>query len=628
MCGIAGFVDFSDSSNHEVLNKMVSLLSHRGPDDIGAELYQNTSCSVGFAQARLSILDVSRLGHQPMHYEQLSIVFNGEIYNFKTIREELVSLGYTFGTQSDTEVILKAYKQWGTEAVHKFIGMFAIVLFNRDNQEIVVIRDRTGVKPLYYYWDGNTFLFASEIKALHVHPSFQKIIDNAALRSFFHYGYVPGPETIFDNCKKLDSASILTLSLKHQSFSIQKYWNLAEFYLKPKLNVGYEEAKAHLHDLLKSAFMYRMVSDVPVGVFLSGGYDSTAVTAIIQAQSSSPLKTFTIGFHDGNNEAPFAKETAKWLKTDHHELYCTQKESQEIIMDLPYYFDEPFADSSGIPTVLVSRFAKQFVTVALSADGGDEIFGGYQYYQKIIKNNKLLNIIPHHLKPFTKEFIRRFAGLPFFSERLRLKLETVSSALNEDLVVQAAAMHASMVGAPAEFERDIFSKSNGGTLVHKNFGMKDFDDAIDYVMCLDYQRYLQDDILVKVDRATMSCSLEGREPFLDQRIVEFVAQLPTRFKLQAGYQKQILKDIVHEYVPKEMMDRPKTGFSIPINKWLKSDLSFLLEEHLSRAAIAKSGLFNIDYVISIVERFKKGNLHHVAFIWKMLVFQMWYKRWM
>lgn len=350
----AVFINFKTNSNIVVLDKMVSTLHHRGPDDRGGEVFNYNEAMIGLGHTRLSIMDLSPAGHQPMHFEHLSIVFNGEIYNFKEIKNELFTLGHQFKSESDTEVILHAFLEWGKTCVSKFNGMFVFVIFNKLSLEVTIIRDRAGVKPLFYYWKDGLFLFASELKAFHQHPRFEKKINENALHQYMDFGYVPTPYCIFENCGKLEPGHILTFSTSKKSFEITKYWDVNDFYRLPKLNISYNEAKEEVEKILLSAFEYRMVADVPVGVFLSGGYDSTAVAAMLQSSRSEKLRTFTIGFEEGNNESPFAKEIANFIGTDHNEFYCTTKEAQEIIPSLPFFYDEPFADSSAIPTILVS----------------------------------------------------------------------------------------------------------------------------------------------------------------------------------------------------------------------------------------------------------------------------------
>lgn len=385
MCGITGFIDFSKKQNKITLEKMVETLKHRGPNNNGAILYEDEYAYVGLGQTRLAIIDVSDDGNQPMEYMHFSIVFNGEIYNFEEVKKELILLGHKFTSNSDTEVILHAFEEWKTKCVHKFIGMFAFVIYDKHNNIIHAFRDRAGVKPFFYYQKNGVFMFASELKAFHQHPYFVKEIDIDALSAYFDYGYVPSPYCIFEDTYKLDPGNFFELNIKKNELKVTEYWNSDSFYAMPKLTLDYTEAKSELKTLLKSAYNYRMVSDVPVGVFLSGGYDSTSVAAILQDTSPSKIKTFTIGFESGNNEAPYAKENAAYMGTEHHEYYCTEKEAKGIIHDLPFYYDEPFGDSSAIPTTLVSQFAKKEVTVALSADGGDEVFCGYNSYLDLDK---------------------------------------------------------------------------------------------------------------------------------------------------------------------------------------------------------------------------------------------------
>lgn len=627
MCGVVGFIDFNKQSSLTELTKMVNSLNHRGPDDSGQEFVDAKNCSIGLGHARLSIIDLSASGHQPMHFQNLSIVYNGEIYNFQEIKDELIKAGHKFVSHSDTEVVLHAYAEWGRQAVNKFIGMFVIVLLDKDKNVLEIWRDRAGVKPLYYYWHNNVFLFSSELKTFHKHASFKPIINTTALHNYFHFGYIPSPHTIFNNCFKLNSGSQLSLNLNSQKLDINSYWKIEKYYTLPKFNISYDEAKASLKELLLSACNYRMVADVPIGVFLSGGYDSTAVTALLQSSSARPLNTYTIGFYDGNNEAPDAFKTAKFLGTNHHEHYCTTKEAQDIIPDLPYFYDEPFADSSAIPTMLVSKFARQDVTVALSADGGDELFGGYEFYKLIREKNQVFNLVPNRFKFAVSKLLNSQKLLPFLSDELRFKISSAGESINLNSFLQTKNLHYRIIGMPLSFEGKILKK--GGILNDDlQFSEAGYHDELEFITSIDYQRYLQDDILVKVDRATMAFSLEGREPLLDHRIAEFAAQLPVNFKWSSQQSKIILKDIVHEFVPPNMLNRPKMGFSLPINKWLRDDLSFLIDEHLSDESIAASGLFNEKFVSEKVKLFKENKLHHLPFIWKMLMFQMWFKKWM
>ena len=351
MCGIAGFVDFNKNSTELDVKAMIAPLNHRGPDGEGTLLLKNSEAVIGFGHKRLSIIDLSNNGKQPMSLDHLHITFNGEIYNYREIKIELLELGHQFCGESDTEMILHAYKQWGINAVDKFIGMFAIVLYDDLNKEILILRDRAGVKPLFYYQKNDLFLFSSELKSFQEHPNFEKNLNLDAVAAFMQYGNVPTPHCIFKNCKKVNPGHFIKIDLKSKNKQEIQYWNVYDYYNKPKSKISYQEAKKETKKILLSACKYRMVADVPVGVFLSGGYDSTTVAALLQSESTIKLKTFTIGVPDiCLNEAPYAKDIAHHLGTDHTEVHCTEEEALEMIKDLPFYYDEPFADSSAIPT--------------------------------------------------------------------------------------------------------------------------------------------------------------------------------------------------------------------------------------------------------------------------------------
>jgi len=628
MCGITGFIDFKCTTQIHQLNDMVAAMRHRGPDDQGTEIYPNSNYLVGFGHARLSIIELSILGHQPMPYKHFTIVFNGEIYNFKEIRFELRKLGHNFISGSDTEVILHAYEQWGSGCVDQFIGMFAFAIYDKSKEQIVIFRDRAGVKPLYYYWEDGLFLFGSEIKTFHHHPAFHKEISPESVNLYFKYGFIPSPHSIFNNCNQLKPGHYLTFDLGKRNFKIQKYWDIIDYYQKPMLEIGYNEATNEVEKILTSACNYRMVADVPVGVFLSGGFDSTAVTAILQKDRTEKIKTFTIGLEGGTNEATFAKKTANYLGTDHTEYYCTSAEAKEIIPDLSNFFDEPFADNSAIPTILVSRLAKRDVTVALSADAGDEIFGGYDTYRSLHKNITLLNNIPGFSKSPLSSLLGYITKSPIGNNSLlKHQLSTLSSLLNTDEQFRVSHLFDEMQSYPPHRMKKLLVKRNRSSynnILSRQF----FNDDISVAMAMDYNNYLPNDILTKVDRATMSISLEGREPLLDHRLVEFAARLPVDFKYDGLTTKKILKDIVYRTIPKEMMNRPKSGFSIPINTWLKGDLKSLMEEMLSKTMIESSGFLNSREVTKQMKVFLKTRDDDRTIIWRIFQFQMWYNKWM
>ncbi len=630
MCGITGFVDFNKKTNKETLQNMTNVLHHRGPDDSGHNFFENDYANIGLGHRRLSILDLSKHGHQPMKFNHLEIVYNGEVYNFKEIRKELEKYNYTFESDSDTEVILKAYHKWGIKAVDKFNGMFSIAIYDKEKAKIILIRDRAGVKPFYYYYEDGLFMFASELKSFHQNAQFKKIINTNVLGMFLQYGYILEPYSIFENTHKLKAGYYLTFDIPSSSFDIKQYWDIKEFYEKPKLDIGVTEAIEETDKLLKSAFEYRMVSDVPVGVFLSGGYDSSAVAAILQSSRSKKINTFTIGFHEKRyNEAQYAKEVAKHLGTNHTEYYCTQKDALEIIPTLSEIYDEPFGDSSAIPTILVSKLAKQDVTVSLSADAGDEIFAGYSKYDTVLKYYNILAKLPKFSKKILKNSMDIFnpEKIPFTNKiyNFEARYKKIKNMLesNSPLSMMKSISELCTVGDIDNLLKNPYHQ------LKTNFTLEVNElSRLSQILMIDYKTYLPDDILTKVDRATMSVSLEGREPFLDYRIIEFAAQLPDELKYKNGQKKWILKQIVHNYLPKNMMDRPKIGFGIPLVKWFRDQLKDILYYYLNEIRLEKENIFNVHKVIYLRDSFLKGKNLSVDKLWNILMFEMWYERWM
>lgn len=629
MCGIAGFVDYNVQSSEKTLKKMTDVLHHRGPDDSGYSFYANSSFQIGLGHRRLSILDLSRHGHQPMIFENLEIVFNGEVYNFKEIRAELEKYYYTFESDSDTEVIIKAYHKWGIKAIDRFIGMFAIAIYDKDKGKLILIRDRAGVKPLYWYWKNNNFLFSSELKCFHQYPSFEKQIDTDSLGLYLQYGYILQPHSIFKNAFKLKAGHYIEVDLKSKSINEEKYWDVIDYYNKPKLKISKEDAKDELENLMKNSFEYRMVSDVPVGVFLSGGYDSSAVAALLQSQRSDKIKTFTIGFYEqGFDEASYAKRVAKHLGTDHTEYYCTQKEALNIIPSLAEIYDEPFADTSAIPTILVSKIAKKDVTVALSADGGDETFAGYNKYNRSLKylSFSRKNFIA---KYFLKSSLPIAIQLNFLGKDRTKQFERILATLNKENTE-------SILKLMRYWDQLAVNK----LLIDKSAGLKTFfdteteilnnNDDINKMLAIDYKTYLVDDILTKVDRATMSVSLEGREPLLDHRIIEFSAKLPSEFKMAHGNTKEILKNVVHQFIPREIMDRSKMGFGVPLHYWFKDELKEMIHYYLDSSRIKRENILNNLEIEKLKGEYFKNPQNKIIAqnIWKIVMFEMWYEKWM
>ncbi|MBL0182090.1 MAG: asparagine synthase (glutamine-hydrolyzing) [Chitinophagaceae bacterium] len=633
MCGISGFADCNKKTDRDILEKMNRIIAHRGPDGEGYGFYNAPNASIGLGHRRLSIIDLSEGGKQPQTFQSLHITFNGEIYNYTEIKKELELKGHQFHSHSDTEVILHAYHEWGSAALQKFIGMFAFVIYDEAKQKLFACRDRAGVKPFFYYWKDGLFLFASELKAFLQHPGFIKEINTDAAAAFMQYGYVPTPHCIYEDTFKLKPGHFLEMDIASRGIQTFRYWNVYDAYNKPILDISFPEAMEETEKILTKAFEYRMVSDVPVGVFLSGGYDSSCVTALLQKNHTEKIKTFTIGVpDDGLNEAPYAKEIAAYLGTDHTEYYCTHKEAIEIVPQLPFFYDEPFADSSAIPTSLVSKVAREKVTVALSADAGDEVFAGYNRYDYMLKYGKKLQGIPG--------FVRKSAAavmdvvpanaIPMLNKQYLFhsryeKVKTFLKNPSEKNLLKNITQHMTDNSVSKLFKSQVkvlSSAFDSEELNAENYSM------LSYMMAIDYQTYLLDDILQKVDRATMSVSLEGREPFLDQHVIEWAARLPVDYKYNKGNKKFIIKEIVHKYIPKAMMDRPKMGFGIPIVSWLETELKPFVDRYLDDAFIIKQGIFNNDEVQRIREAFYNGKKERAEKIWFLLMFQMWYDRWM
>ena len=633
MCGITGYIDWKKTSTLQELEGMNATLYHRGPDSGSEEVFELNEATVGLGHKRLAIIDITESGKQPMHYKNWCITYNGEIYNFQEIKHELEKLGHQFIGHSDTEMILHAYEEWQEKALDKFIGMFAFVLFDKEKETFFCARDRAGVKPFFYYLNDEVFLFSSELKAFHKHPNFKKEIDLQAVASFMQYGNVPSNQCIFKQTHKLKPGYFLTIDLKSKKIETKQYWNVYDTYNQPKIELPFEEAKKETEGLLKSACEYRMVADVPVGVFLSGGYDSACVTALLQKDRTDKLKTYTIGVPDiGLNEAPYAKDVAQHLGTDHTEIYCTEKEAIDLVPKLSFFYDEPFADSSALPTTLVSKLARKEVTVALSADAGDEIFAGYNRYDYLMRYGKKMQQIPSFARKMAAGLMEKVPSnaLPVLRDKYNFhnRYEKLKNILKDPSSERI------MLSLSEQFtDRQLqellrFELIKSPTAYTSKELKSDFYSPLSYMMAIDYQTYLVDDILQKVDRATMTVSLEGREPFLDHRVIEWAATLPNDFKYHNGEKKYIVKEIVHDYIPKEMMNRPKMGFAIPISNWMNNELRDYVESYVNQKNIEEQGIFNWSYVEKIKTDFFNGKKEYDVKMWYLLMFQTWYDRWM
>ena len=625
MCGICGFVTKENIALQQ-LNDMNDTMYHRGPDDHGAEIYNlDADYSIGMAQRRLSILDLSPLGHQPMHSGngRITVVYNGEIYNFRELREQLGQ--YEFISTCDTEVIIAAYLEWGIDCIRKFNGMFAIAIFDRETGEVFLVRDRIGKKPLYYWYQDQNLVFASELKPIMAYPGFQKTICTEVLGRFLYHQYINAPDSIFEKVYKLEPGSIL--KFKGGEIAIWKYWSIREVYAKKKAlgAASYEEAKKELKDILKTAIKERMIADVPLGAFLSGGYDSSLVTAIAQEISDAPVKTFSIGFHEERyNEAKYAKQVAEYLGTRHTELYIGETEMFELVDSIPQFYDEPFADSSQIPSMLVSELAKKQVTVALSGDGGDEFFCGYNIYENVEKAQKLDRIGAVVYGVCNFPFARKadiFSKLPFRVKVIAGNRDPrCKTQISTDNYINVIKGLLGETGLPYRYP------------IEDQYCEKNWQERR---MLLDMDTYLPGDILCKVDRASMKYSLETRCPILDTSVMEYAYRLPHAYKYKNGVKKRILKDIAYDYIPRELLDRPKVGFSVPLDKWLRGPLKENLLDVSSRDFLKKQGVFQAEAVVNFVREYlEKGDggpatgKNYSRFVWSYYIFQKWYQYYM
>lgn len=624
MCGICGFVSKRDI-NRIQLKEMNDTMYHRGPDDSGEEIYElPEGYRAGFAQRRLAILDLSQLGHQPMHSEngRVTVVFNGEIYNFQDIREELSD--YPFHSNCDTEVIIAAYLKWGIRCVERFDGMYAIALLDRESGEVYLVRDCIGKKPLYYWLDKDNLVFASELKPIMACPGFEKRIRKDVLPRYLYQQYINAPETIFEDVYKLEPGEILVFSGgKAETY---KYWDIKKIYQERKANPvkDYGQAKDELKELLKKATAYRMISDVPLGAFLSGGYDSSLITAIAQEHSKEPVKTFSIGFHEEKyNEAKYARQVADYLGTDHTELYIDEKQMFDLVESIPRYYDEPFADSSQIPSMLVSALAKERVTVVLSGDGGDEFYCGYNIYENVAQA-QMLDIPGGIVHGICHLPLIRQTGI---GDRLPFRVRVIAQNRNKETKTQFGASNYIVRAGK-------MVKNDGYRLpchyeIESGYGENKWQARR---MLLDMDTYLPGDILCKVDRASMKYSLEARCPILDKDVMEYSFRIPHEYKFCKGDKKHILKDIAYDYIPRKLLDRPKVGFGVPLDKWLRGPLKEQLLDYSEKGYLEKQGIFDGEYVSGMIRDYiRTGDggpatgANYSKLSWSFFIFEQWYE---
>jgi asparagine synthase (glutamine-hydrolysing) len=645
VCGITGFWRNSADQSSDWLNQtattMANTLVHRGPDNSGTWFDQEVG--IAFGHKRLSIIDVSVAGHQPMISAdgQFVITYNGEVYNFQELRQELKKKGHSFNGHSDTEVILASFVEWGVKSsLERFNGMFAFAVWDRRDRLLWLVRDRIGEKPLYYGVQNGTLFFASELKAIRAHPDFKPQVERNALASFLRYSYVPAPYSIYRGIRKLEPGHFIFFSSPTDTIQSQPYWSLESVVKKGLQNPfsGSEEEIAHELELrLKKTVKSRMVSDVPLGAFLSGGIDSSTIVALMQAQSDRPVNTFTIGFHEQKfNEAVHAMKVAQHLGTNHTELYVSHQDAKDVIPKLPEMYDEPFADSSQIPTHLISALARQHVTVTLSGDGGDELFAGYNRYLIVERLWKITGRIPNVLKNRTADLV---AGIsPESIERFYDSIEGIlprkmKVSLPSEKLYKLASVLRSSSTPNAVYKRIVSIIHNPKELLVSGCELitklddsslwQEIDNIVLTMIYLDLLTYHPNDILQKIDRSAMSVSLETRVPYLDHELVEFIMSLPLRMKIRNGSSKWILRQVLYKHVPQQLMERPKMGFAVPVGDWIKGSMREWAEQLIDKKRIEEEGYFNAQSVGEMWKQHLLGQCNRTHELWNILMFQAW-----
>lgn len=641
MCGITGFINsrsrWTLEERVEIGKMMADAIAHRGPDDEG--VWVDREAGVVLAHRRLSIVDVSQAGHQPMMSVsgRFIIVFNGEIYNCNELRVELDADGASpsWRGHSDTEALLAACEAWGVEeAIKRANGMFAIAIWDCRKRELVLVRDRMGEKPLYYGWSDGVFLFASELKALRAYPGFVAKLDERSVSAYLRFGYVPSPLSIYEGIRKLEQGEMVTVSAQGpEGGSWRRYWRVPLPH--STRNIDTRSAVDQFHEVLKAAVRSRMHADVPLGAFLSGGIDSSTVAALMQEAGEGRVRTYSIGFEDRqHNEAVHAAAVAKALGTHHEELYVTIQDALDVVPELPNVYDEPFADSSQIPTFLLSKLTRRHVTVALSGDAGDELFGGYVRYMQARRLQKLYDVVPLSIRRLMASGLGGLAG-PLWDRACAFGPRRFGVALSADRLGKMAEVvkvrgYREMYGSLVSHWHDPAVPGPGlpewRTPLDQDALTDQVDGPISWMMYLDSIMYLPDDILVKVDRASMANSLETRVPFLDHRVVEFAAALPESLKIKGNQGKWILRQVLYRYLDRKLVERPKQGFGIPVASWLRGGLRGWAEELLSRSALSESGLLDPEPIRKAWQAHLSGRENHHYRLWVILMFQSWMRR--
>jgi asparagine synthase (glutamine-hydrolysing) len=653
MCGFAGFLGgaalFGGGRAAPVATAMADCIRHRGPDHGG--IWLDPDAGIAFGHRRLAIVDLSAAGDQPMEScsGRYVTIYNGEIYNHLDLRRQLGEEGHAFEWRghSDTETLLAAIEAWGVRgALERSIGMFALALWDKRDRALILARDRLGEKPLYYGWQGQgqaaAFLFGSELKALRAHPAFEGEIDRDSLTLMMRHGYIPAPYSIYRGIAKLMPGSFATLRSGRREPEIETYWSAAEVAERGRrepLTASPAEAVESLERLLMDAVGQQMIADVPLGAFLSGGVDSSTIVALMQAQSSRPVRTFSIGFHEEDyNEAGHAKAVAEHLGTDHTELYVTSEETMRVVPQLPEMYDEPFADSSQIPTYLVSQLARRSVTVSLSGDAGDELFGGYNRYKMTSDFWQRLSMIPRPLRgtlagaltSVSPRTWNRIAGAvePILPSSLRMRVpgDKIHKGASVLKSADVAELYRGLISAWRDPEALVIGGREPPTLLTGRAPQLTGLSQIERMMALDMMTYLPDDILAKVDRAAMSVSLETRVPLLDHRVVEHAWRLPIDYKIRGGQTKWALREVLYRHVPRSLIERPKMGFGVPVGEWLRGPMRGWAEALLDRRRLEQEGYFHPEPIRRMWQAHLEGNVNEHARLWVVLMFQAWLER--